>query len=162
MTAGGRDQQQKRSRGADQERQRKRSATAAGWLLRSAGIRPDFVRYYLRKRSARRGTGRKRRPRSGGTAGPMRAEASKRSAAEAVETSAARSACNLATDRPEASEGLQGSPGSKCLIFKRTRTPAAQLDFSDFSEKIRGVVRFCVFFYPFSPTFKKKERENIP
>ena len=27
------------------------------------------------------------------------------------------------------------------------------LDFSDLSEKIRGVVRFCVFFYPFSPTF---------
>ena len=41
---GGRDQQQERSAEEISSDGRKRSATAAGWLLRSAGIRPDLVR----------------------------------------------------------------------------------------------------------------------
>ena len=44
---GGRDQQQERSAEEISSDGRKRSATAAGWLLRSEGIRPDFVRLYL-------------------------------------------------------------------------------------------------------------------
>ena len=114
---GGRDQQQERSAEEISSDGRKRSATAAGWLLRSAGIRPDFVRLYVLTCSQLCSTGRKRRPRSGATAGTMRPEAPKRSAAEAVETSAGPSACNLATDRPEAVRRVARLPGVKMSNF---------------------------------------------